>query len=92
VLTNNLILRAGPARAAHARDDTATAIQMYRQLLENGPDLRSVSLCEPRYVLQVPQCSTRLEIDEYCHTQIVWRAAEMTLFHERAPAEHNAKL
>ena len=53
VLTNNLILRDGVARAAHARGDTAAAIQAYRRLLSNGPDLRWVSLYEPRYVLQL---------------------------------------
>jgi len=53
VLTNNLILRDGPARAAHARGDTADAIHKYRQLLANGPELKWVSLYEPRYVLQL---------------------------------------
>jgi serine/threonine protein kinase/tetratricopeptide (TPR) repeat protein len=53
VLTNNFILRDGLARAAHARGDTAAAIQVYRRLLANGPELKWVSLYEPRYVLQL---------------------------------------
>jgi tetratricopeptide (TPR) repeat protein len=53
VLTNNLILRDGLARAAHARGDTRDAIHKYRQLLANGPELKWVSLYEPRYVLQL---------------------------------------
>ena len=53
VLTNNLILRDGLARAALARGDTAEAIRIYRRLLANGPELKWVSLYEPRYVLQL---------------------------------------
>ena len=38
VVTNNLILRDGAARAAHARGDLPAAIEIYRRLLANGPD------------------------------------------------------
>ena len=41
------------ARAAHARGDLPTAIEIYRRLLANGPDQKYVALYEPRYVLQL---------------------------------------
>jgi serine/threonine-protein kinase len=53
VLTNNLILRDGPARAAHARGDIPGAIAIYRKLVAGTPDLKWVSLHEPRYVLRL---------------------------------------
>ena len=53
VLTNNLILRDGHARAAHARGDLAAAIEIYRRLLANGPDQKLVALYEPRYLLRL---------------------------------------
>jgi hypothetical protein len=36
VVTRNLILRDGVARAAHARGDLPAAIEIYRRLLANG--------------------------------------------------------
>ena len=53
VVTRNLILRDGVARAAHARGDLPAAIEIYRRLLANGPDQQYVALYEPRYVLQL---------------------------------------
>jgi serine/threonine protein kinase/tetratricopeptide (TPR) repeat protein len=53
VLTNNLILRDVPARAALVRGDTKDAIRIYRRLLANGPEVKWVSLYEPRYVFQL---------------------------------------
>ena len=53
VVTNNLILRDGAARAAHARGDLAAAIEIYRRLIANGPDQKWVALYEPRYLLQL---------------------------------------
>jgi tetratricopeptide (TPR) repeat protein len=53
VLTNNLILRDGPARVAHARGDLRGAIEIYRRLLANGPDQKLVALYEPRYLLRL---------------------------------------
>jgi serine/threonine protein kinase/Tfp pilus assembly protein PilF len=53
VLTNNLILRDGAARAAHARGDLPAAIDIYRRLIANGPELKWVALYEPRYVLRM---------------------------------------
>jgi tetratricopeptide (TPR) repeat protein len=53
VLTNNWYLRDGIARAARARGDRPGAIQQYRRLLANGPDLKLSSLLEPRYVLEL---------------------------------------
>jgi tetratricopeptide (TPR) repeat protein len=53
VLTNNLILRDGAARAAQAAGDLPRAIALYRRLLANGPELKWISLYEPRYVLQL---------------------------------------
>ena len=52
MVTNNLILRDGAARAAHARGDLPAAIEIYRRLLANGPD-KWIALHEPRYVLQL---------------------------------------
>ena len=53
VVTNNLILRDGAARAAHARGDLPAAIEIYRRLLANGPDQKYVGFYEPRYVLRL---------------------------------------
>ena len=53
VVTNNLILRDGPARAAHARGDLPAAIEIYRRLVANGPDQKWTALYEPRYVLRL---------------------------------------
>ena len=53
VVTRNLILRDGVARAAHARGDLPSAIEIYQRLLGNGPDQKYVGLYEPRYVLQL---------------------------------------
>ena len=53
VVTRNLILRDGVARAAHARGDLPAAIEIYRRLLGKGPDQKYVALYEPRYVLQL---------------------------------------
>ena len=53
VVTRNLILRDGVARAAHARGDLSAAIEIYRRLLANGPNQKYVGLYEPRYVLQL---------------------------------------
>jgi tetratricopeptide (TPR) repeat protein len=52
VVTNNLILRDGAARAAHARGDLPAAIEIYRGLLANGPEQKWVALYEPRYLLR----------------------------------------
>jgi tetratricopeptide (TPR) repeat protein len=53
VLTRNVILRDGLARAAHARGDLQAAITIYRRLLPVGPDPKYTALYEPRYVLQL---------------------------------------
>jgi serine/threonine protein kinase/Tfp pilus assembly protein PilF len=53
VVTNNLILRDGAARAAHARGDLPAAIEIYRRLLANGPDQKWTAVYEPRYVLRL---------------------------------------
>lgn len=84
VLTNNLILRDGPARAAIARGDRAGAIRLYRRLLANGPELRWVSLYEPRYVLQIARLldasgdrrGARVEYERFLE---LWRNADAGL-------------
>jgi tetratricopeptide (TPR) repeat protein len=84
VLTNNLILRDGPARAAHSRGDLAAAIQIYRRLIANGPDLKWVSLFEPRYVLQLARLldaagdrdGARIEYRRFLET---WKTADAHL-------------
>jgi tetratricopeptide (TPR) repeat protein len=53
VVRNNIVLRDGLARVARARGDLAGAIQIYRRLLEYGPDQKWVSVFEPRYVLEI---------------------------------------
>ena len=53
VVTRNLILRDGVARAAHARGDLPAAIEIYRRLLAKGPNQKYVGLYEPRYVLRL---------------------------------------
>jgi TolB-like protein/tetratricopeptide (TPR) repeat protein len=84
VLTNNLILRDGLARAAHAHGDTVAAIQIYRQLLANGPGLKWVSLYEPRYVLQLARLldaagDRPAARKEYGRFLGLWKDADATL-------------
>jgi tetratricopeptide (TPR) repeat protein len=84
VLTNNLILRDGVARAAHARGDIPRAIQAYRQMLANGPELKWVSLYEPRYVLQLARLldaagdrqAARIEYSRFLD---LWKRADANL-------------
>jgi TolB-like protein/tetratricopeptide (TPR) repeat protein len=84
VLTNNLILRDGLARAAVARGDRAAAIQIYRRLLANGPELKWVSLYEPRYVLQIARVldasgDRRAARMEYKRFLELWKKADADL-------------
>jgi tetratricopeptide (TPR) repeat protein/TolB-like protein len=84
VLTNNLILRDGLARAAYARGDIAGAIQIYRRLLANGPELKWTSLYEPRYVLQLARLldlagDTQGARIEYGRFLDLWKNADSAL-------------
>ena len=84
VLTNNLILRDGVARAAQARGDISGAIEVYRRLLANGPDLKWVSLYEPRYVLQLGRLfdqagDRRSARTEYGRFLDLWKHADPNL-------------
>jgi tetratricopeptide (TPR) repeat protein len=84
VLTNNLILRDGLARAAHARGDSAAAIELYRQLLANGAQLKWVSLYEPRYVLQLARLldstgDRQAARVEYARFVELWKLADPNL-------------
>jgi tetratricopeptide (TPR) repeat protein/TolB-like protein len=84
VLTNNLIIRDGPARAASARDDIPAAIEIYRRLLANGPDLKWIALYEPRYVLQLARLHQRAgdrasALAEYRRFLELWKHADASL-------------
>ena len=84
VLTNNLLLRDGPARAARARGDISGAIETYRRLLANGPDLKWVSLYEPRYVLELARLFDRAGDRESARTEYrrfldLWQHADANL-------------
>ena len=52
-VADSLICRDGPARVAKARGDLTGAIQIYRRLLDYGPESKWVSPFEPRYVLEM---------------------------------------
>jgi tetratricopeptide (TPR) repeat protein len=84
VVTRNLILRDGVARAARARGDLPAAMDIYRRLLANGPDQTSVALYQPRYVLQLArlleQAGDRPAADaEYRRFLDLWKHADANL-------------
>jgi tetratricopeptide (TPR) repeat protein len=84
VVTNNIILRDGAARAAHARGDLPAAIEIYRRLVANGPDQKWVALYEPRYVLQLArlleQAGDRQSARaEYLRFLELWKHADANL-------------
>jgi tetratricopeptide (TPR) repeat protein len=84
VVTWNLILRDGVARAARARGDLPAAMDIYRRLLANGPDQTSVALYQPRYVLQLArlleQAGDRPAADaEYRRFLDLWKHADANL-------------
>jgi tetratricopeptide (TPR) repeat protein len=84
VVTNNLILRDGATRAAHARGDLPAAIEIYRRLLANGPDQKWVALYEPRYVLQLARLleqagDRQAARGKYLRFLELWKHADATL-------------
>jgi tetratricopeptide (TPR) repeat protein len=84
VVTRNLILRDGAARAAHARGDLPSAIAIYRRLLAIGPDATYTALYEPRYVLQLARLleqagDRQAAVQEYRRFLDAWKDADAHL-------------
>jgi tetratricopeptide (TPR) repeat protein len=84
VVTNNLILRDGAARAAHARGDLPAAIEIYRRLLATGPDQKWAALYEPRYVLRLARLleqagDRQAARAEYLRFLELWKHADANL-------------
>ena len=84
VVTRNLILRDGIARAEQALGDLPSAIRIYQRLLGNGSDQKYLGLYEPRYVLQLARLlersgDRRRALTEYRRFLELWKHADGNL-------------